>query len=589
MENNLPKVNLQKNENDKHPRVQVLQFDGSSKPKLDLPFIANHTSTNSRTHEVEQNIPKHPTNTIPSDNSAFEYDPSMESHYLNDKAKSDNGHNDEVDWLNSAAPIVDQFNSKMLENLEHFLQSPTTGRKHDSAPKNHKHFYETNSPLNHMFDNVIVNGMAPTPSIASDSSDGFSNMGNEIVTDFMEKAKVFDSGRLTSSNSQASFDVAYHEENMMLKHFFKKLLPLLDGHPLSPWPDLALKYCDFDVARSCFISLACIHIYESKKGGNKFYKTGIAHINNTMQHLIQYILANDEEGEITNCNEEETQKRHIRSFVILVLINVHILFAVLETGRSTLIRFLLKVFGSICQEKAFYDAIERSENKICLVVVLSWYDTVSAIVSPDCRLPLCNPEWYGTHTNDFSTLGMMGCPGEVFKAMAQVCVLRNDLHNGVLKDDANFEREFEHVKLQLFKFRDYVGTEDMDSYVVRLKGAQCWALAVYVSLLRLFRTPQRQAIIQAIVHEFIDVYGSMAHDSPTVTQMVWPVYAIGCECVSDFERSLLHRYMTSLYESAQMGTLYSLRWIVEQVWKQGKLQEEILKQWLPPGTDYLPL
>lgn len=576
-----------KKETNNQLNMQTLPID-TSKLELALPYQRNNNSA-AQSLQSQQNIPEAPRNAMSTNNSVFEFVPSMETKYLNDKKKSNNDHNKEIDVRNSAAPIVDQFNSKLLENLEHLLQSPTAVKKHESLYEHRKQNNEMNSPLNHMFDNIIANEMGPTPSVSSDSSDGFSNLGDEMMHFIEKEKKIFDGWRLTSSNSQASFNVAYHEENMMLKHFFKNLLPLLDGYPLSPWPDLALKYCDFDVARSCFISLACIHIYESRRGGNEFYKTGIAHINNTMQHLIQSILANEEEGEIDASDEEEKNKRHIRSFVILVLINVHILFAVLETGRSTLIRYLLKVFGSICQNKAFYDAMEHSENKISLVVVLSWYDTVSAIVSPDCRLPMCNPEWYGTYTNDFSTLGMMGCPGEVFKAMAQVCVLRHDLHNGILEDNAEFQKEFEDVKMQLIRFRDYVGTADIDSYVLRLKGAQCWALAVYVSLLRLFRTPERQSIIRSAVHEFIDVYGSMPHDSPTVTQMVWPVYAIGCECVSEFERSLLHRFMNTLYESAQMGTLYSLRWIVEQVWKQGLPQEEILKQWLPQGTDYLPL
>lgn len=490
-----------------------------------------------------------------------------------------------TDTRNSAAPIMDQFNSQMLQNFEQFLHSPTSFKGQDSSLVFEEKGLE-NSSLNHMSDDNIASEITPNRS-TSDESESLSNLGHEMIH-FIKKAGIFDCQKQNSSTSYASFEVAYNEENMMLKHFFKKLLPLLDGHPLSPWPDLALKYCDFDVARSCFISLACIHIYESKKGGNEYYATGIAHINNTMRQLIRLILSNDKQ-EAINENSEEMNNRHIQSFVILILINVHILFAVLETGRSTLIRFLLKAFGSICQDKTFYEAMEHSENKISLVVVLSWYDTVSAIVSPDCRLPLCNPEWYGTKNHEISTLQMMGCPGEVFKAMAQVCVLRHDLHNGVLEDNEDFNREVDALKLQLFRYRDYVSLANTETYTLRLKGAQCWVLAVYISLLRIFRTPERQRIIQSAVNEFIDVYSSMPHDSPTVTQMVWPVYAIGCECISDFERNLLHRFMSTLYESAQMGTLYSLRWIVEQVWKQAKPQEEILKQWLPKGTDYLPL
>ncbi|GME77898.1 unnamed protein product [[Candida] boidinii] len=57
-------------------------------------------------------------------------------------------------------------------------------------------------------------------------------------------------------NNPPTLKLPFNEENMMLKHFFNKLIPLLDAHPNSPWPELALKYCDFEIARSCFISLS---------------------------------------------------------------------------------------------------------------------------------------------------------------------------------------------------------------------------------------------------------------------------------------------------------------------------------------------
>lgn len=483
---------------------------------------------------------------------------------------------------------LEHFSSKLFENLEVYLQSPNPSQLNEALqPGAYQIPEEAKSPLSHVFEGILSTQLATSQSATSQESlDGYANLDNEIIH-FIDKANVFD-GRVGEHEAGAtSLDVPYQQENMMLKHFFKKLLPLLDAHPLSPWPDLALKYCDFDVARSCFISLACIHIYESRKGGNEYYRTGMAHINSTMNYLIQYI-SRTLDTEVETSNEGHTKKQ-IRSFVILVLINVHILFAVLEKGKSSLSRYLFKVFGSVCQEQQFYQSLTESQSKRTLVFVLSWYDTVCAIVSPDCRLPYCNPEWYGTCTDDISTMEMMGCPGEIFKAMSQVCYLRHEIHRGFMEDDAVLKVEVEGIKQRLLKYRDYVDFKDGKDYNLRLKGAQCWSLAVYASLLRLFKTPERQKIITAVVHEFIDVYGSMPSESPTVTQMVWPVYAIGCECITQYERSKLHQYMDTLYETAQMGTLDSLRWIVLQVWEQGKTQEEILEQWLDKGVDYLPL
>lgn len=483
---------------------------------------------------------------------------------------------------------LEQLSTRLFENLDLILQSPKPNQITELQESESISPADIRSPLSQVFGDILSAQFTPLQSSTSqDSLDGYGNLDNEIIH-FIDKANIADATADRLPKKPASLDMPYQQENMMLKHFFKKLLPLLDAHPLSPWPHLALKYCDFDVARSCFISLACIHIYESRKGGNEFYKTGMAHINNTMTYLIQHISSNldadDEEDK-----PEGSEAKLIKSFVILVLINVHILFTVLEKGKSSLARYLFKVFGSLCQDTKFYQSLAENQNKRSLLVVLSWYDTVCAIVSPDCRLPYCNPEWYGTYSDNISTLEMMGCPGEIFQAMSQVCYLRHEIHRGLMNDDAVFHTEVEAIKQKLFKYRDYVNFKDGKNYILSLKGAQCWSLAVYVSLLRLFRTPERQTVITSVVHEFIDVYGSMASESPTVTQMVWPVYAIGCECKSEFERSKLVHFMNTLYETAQMGTLDSLRWIVMQVWEQEKPQEEILVHWLGEGKDYLPL
>ena len=71
--------------------------------------------------------------------------------------------------------------------------------------------------------------------------------------------------------------------------------------------------------------------------------------------------------------------------------------------------------------------------------------------------------------------------------------------------------------------------------------------------------------------------------------MVWPVYAVGCECKNDWERSCLTRFMDNLYENTKMGTTASLKEIVLNVWERNITQEEYLIEWLGRGVDYLPL
>lgn len=471
----------------------------------------------------------------------------------------------------SSSSNLEQFSSELFEDLELLLNAPDVAN-----------FVNANSRIH-----------TPNPISFSSShsvNEGNMNINNEMI-DFMDKSNEFSRDIITSNRegneARDDYSLTYQEENMMLKHFFKKLLPLLDAHPNSPWPDLALKYCDFDIARSCFISLACIHMYESRKGGSEYYRKGMAHINNTMDHLIRYIGTNRES---VDGSQTDNKKKQISSFVILVLINVHILFAVLEKGKSSLARFFYKVFASICQDAGFYRVLMDNEKKRSLVVVLSWYDTVSAIVSPDCRLPYCSPTWYGTSYDIISTSKMMGCPGEIFRAMSKVCYLRHDVRNGTEKSTEKVLKEYEVIKVELINYRDYVLYSDGgEDYTTRLKCAQCWSIAVWITLNRVIQPTGFQNSNKKLVDEFISVYGSMDPVSPMITQMVWPIYAVGCECKSAEERANLMHFMETLYKNAQMGTLFSLKEIVQKVWETELSQEEFLTQWLDKGVDYLPL
>ncbi|KAK6455076.1 fungal-specific transcription factor domain-containing protein [Scheffersomyces xylosifermentans] len=476
----------------------------------------------------------------------------------------------------SSSANLEHFSSELFEDLELLLNAPDVANIVNTYSK-------STSSNNIAFP------------LANSVNEGTLNLDNEII-DFIDRSNLFTA--IDNSNLQGNpatdnslYSLTYEEENMMLKHFFKKLLPLLDAHPNSPWPDLALKYCDFDIARSCFISLACIHMYESRKGGNEYYRKGMAHINNTMDHLIRYISTNNHsvaEGSLVN--DSEDKKKQVSSFVILVLINVHILFAVLEKGKSSLARFFFKVFASICQDSSFYNMLMNNEKKRSLVVVLSWYDTVSAIVSPDCRLPFCSPSWYGSSSDIISTSKMMGCPGEIFKAMAKVCCIRHEIFHGMSRQSDILLKDYEEIKLELIQYRDCVLFHDgEEDYSVRLKCAQCWSLAVWITLNRVVQPPHYRGINQKLVHEFISVYGSMDPMSPMVTQMVWPVYAIGCACKTTEEKAHLMNFMETLYRNAQMGTLFSLKEIVQKVWETELSQEDFLRHWLDKGVDYLPL
>ncbi|CDK26539.1 unnamed protein product [Kuraishia capsulata CBS 1993] len=438
-----------------------------------------------------------------------------------------------------------------------------------------------------------------------------SKLAEEIMT-FNDNTNLYPSPALSSS-------LSYSEENMMLTHFFNKLLPLLDSHPSSPWPELALKYCDFEIARSCFISLSCMHLYESR-GENEFYKRGLLHINKTMEYLVNYVKTSKEgfsndspendkvvertedpginvESIVVNLKNDAVNKKRTSFFVILLLIYVHLLFGILESGRSALSRVFLKLFASITEDETFQVVLQRIDQSQTLICVLSWFDTIAAIVSPDCRLPYCNPQWYGTKTDTISTAKMNGCPGEIFNCIAQVCKLRADLKKGEMRPAA-IVSEFERIKNEILNYRDYVPLKlpgDTNGvtfeYEERLRGAQCWSLAVYIKLLEVCKVSDDYLdVIQQATREFVFIYDMLSPVSPICTQMVWPIFIIGCHCERLQDRNKFRKYMETLYQTVQMGTVMTMRKIVEEVWSTGKHSDDILmgKEWLGAGIDYLP-
>lgn len=387
------------------------------------------------------------------------------------------------------------------------------------------------------------------------------------------------------------------EENMMMKHFFKKLLPLLDAHPNSPWPQLALKYCDFEIAKSCFIALSCIHLYETK-GAQEFYSTGMVHINNTMEYLINYLKSLTDNGDldvkdiIHNLKKQSLEKQRSNFFVILLLIHVYLLFTVLESGRSALLRLFFQLASSIARDSTFGSYLSKIKESSTLVTNFAWFDTISSVVSADCRIPYCDENWYGCKGDLFSTATLIGCPGEIFRCIHSLCCLRRDLKesNGLINSIKILER-FEKLKKDLLNYRDYVICSDETTSVefeYRLKSAQCWSIAVLMNAYRLIE-PERKDIILTFINEFSFVYRSMESSSPYVTQMVWPVFTFASVCTNKNHQKQFKEFIDELYRNAKMGTISTLGAIVQECWISNKSWEEILagQEWLKAGIDFL--
>ena len=96
---------------------------------------------------------------------------------------------------------------------------------------------------------------------------------------------------------------------------------------------------------------------------------------------------------------------------IILLIYIYFIFTLIESGKSTTSRYFFEAFASIFKmsELGRSDIPFNGDTSLnFLKVVLSWFDTISAIASTDCRAPFCEESWFIPVYVDFSTLDLMG-------------------------------------------------------------------------------------------------------------------------------------------------------------------------------------
>lgn len=451
------------------------------------------------------------------------------------------------------------------------------------------------------------------------------------------------------------------EESHILKHFFEKVIYLLDAHPQSPWPQLMMKFGSIELAKSCFLSLSSMHLYVNN-GGDEFYKKGLLHINNTMEYLIKYVKTsgitqsnyqknkNNDESDSNNNNDDntndtneidlnvpkiiskikaESSKRKDANFmVILLLLYVHLLFAVLESGRSALARMFLKLAASIASDPTFNKKMKKIQESQSLLCVLSWFDTISAIVSPDCRIPYCDPKWFGQSKDIISTDKMNGCPVGMFRVLYDLCIYRKEIMDLFSQNQCQLEditlsyKKLMDLRDRCLHYRDYVlyilPHGSTFSYIDRLKCAQLWSLSAVLVTIQLelhyfenfteFVKHNRNMILEsefpdpiptlhinseretAIVTEFMSVYNTIPPSSPIITQMVWPIFYVAVCSSTEENRNLTWAALKTLYETVKMGTIKSNMDIVQRVWDEGCSIESILggEGWYEAGIDLLP-
>ncbi|CCE78582.1 Piso0_000606 [Millerozyma farinosa CBS 7064] len=412
------------------------------------------------------------------------------------------------------------------------------------------------------------------------------NLAADFLNQVTQQSMSINKIPFSKRSTYLGINLGYKEENMFLRHYLEQVVPIADALSNSPWKKLLLHYCDSNVARSCFIALASIHLHKiGALTSDTYYDKSLFHISNVTEHLLGHISL----GFFIDSNQQVINET--KCAVILLLGYTYIIFMLIDSGRSTTVRRLFAFFSCMFKEKfqidnGFPNLYDR-ELKF-LVVLLSWFDTISSIVSPDSRLPHCVPSWFGATDDHVSTIDMMGCPPEIFEILWNICKIKNQIKNGVPRE--YFENYATKLTSDIMNYRVYVRERNThNGYIVKLKCAQCWAIATYITLLEVLKPQTSSALIHGLVHEFLDVYKGLNPHTQIVNQIVWPLFVVGYNCITASEREIWLSLIDTLYQVTHTGVIETMRSLIIESWERNVSIETVLKELMVLHIDFLPV
>lgn len=438
----------------------------------------------------------------------------------------------------------------------------------------------------------------PVESSSSEDNDNDSQDLNhfllldQVIQDYMIRLKDYGTAQLSQRQEGHILALpkllSHKEENILLKHFFEEVLPLLDANPAAPWAKLTLSYCKFDVAKNCFLCIASVHLQKRKNHQNQeLYTKSVTYLSSIMEVFLKLIGPKN-----VAAGMKITSNDALNSFMILVLIYIFLIYTFIESGISSSARQCFLVFDNIVSgDELLVHMAENTSNEdlISLIAVLSWFDCIAAITSYDCRLPLCQDEWFGSDNSSFSLREIMGCPRQIFVILRAISEIRYKLRRNILTNNSiSLRMSYDSLEARIVKYREYVipGLED-DNYQCQLKCAQCWAIAAYVSLIRVIS--YNEVMIKPLINEFLDVYGTLDQNDRIVTQMIWPLFIVGCECQNNKERLTWLSYIDSLYNITLTGVVSSTKKIVTDIWETQQPVEACIMAFASENKDFLPV
>lgn len=387
-------------------------------------------------------------------------------------------------------------------------------------------------------------------------SNGSNNKEVELCMQ-LDYLEFLDNVSGTGMEGTAQIELEHKNENLILRHFFEKLVPRIDAQEHSPWEKLILRYCSFQVARSCFISLASLHLYQ--EGGlesKDLYDLSTRYSDMIRSEIGRELSEKNFYGNIDSCKS------------VLVLISVYILLISIKGGISTDCRYYFAKFADICKQPSVGEQILNDSQMRVVVAVLSWYDTVATVMTPDCRLLACDPSWYGARTDEISTFRIMGCPGEIFQILAEICHLRCSHYHQAIDKDA-YAKKLNNLIPDILRYREYVEVET-NCDIVPMKCAQGWAVATYMTVLRILKGVENwkgdtSRKISLLVLEFLDLLQHLDPGNRYVCQMVYPLYIVGCECKGGTREKWI-KYLEDTHAITHSGALKTLSSVMSKIW-----------------------
>ncbi|CDK27134.1 unnamed protein product [Kuraishia capsulata CBS 1993] len=390
------------------------------------------------------------------------------------------------------------------------------------------------------------------------------------------------------------------QENRLLAHYFSSLLPLFDNLVQSPIPRMTIKFCDAELAKSCFIALSSMHMF-ARENRQNFHQSSIQHIDKTMDHFItnftipetSLVMGHPQNGRIVDTVIEHLrlhdQKQMSRLLVLLAIVHTNLLFIVLDSGRSAICDVFFEIVGQITRDEELLSLCQCVKESSFVIATVSWFDICTALTSQKVRNVYASRKWISDYGDTIFIL--FGCPAKICEALVDMIELRCTMTKDKSGSKQSIEYQYHRIKSSLLNYREYATQTTYYNFREAMKGSHCWSMASITYLNRLVPSKEREMENKWLVSEFIATYQQLPQKSKMVAQMLWPLFQIGCECEAEEDRTAIMSFLEVLYLNNRMGNVTTLISLLRWTWSSGVNYSEVLRgsSWLGAGIELMPV